>query len=149
MTQLSPHFSLSEMIQSSTAVRKGIDNTPNAEQTASLKALCINVLEPVRAHYNKSVKITSGFRCARLNKAVGGSSTSQHCFGQAADFSVEGVSNFVVCQWIVANLSFDQVIYEFGESGWVHCSFDATPRKSILSAKKVSGRTKYLNGLVK
>ncbi len=147
--QLSTNFTLVEMIKSSTAIRKGIDNTPSAQQIANLKALCVNILEPVRQHYKKPVKVTSGFRCIKLNKAIGGSGTSQHCNGEAADFTVEGVSNLEVCQWIKDNLKFDQLIYEFGENGWVHCSYDSTLRQEVISAKKIGGKTKYLPGLVK
>lgn len=145
--QLSPNFTLAELTKSSTAIRRGIDNTPSAEHIANLRQLCLNILEPIRAHYGSPVRITSGYRNAKLNKAIGGSATSQHCFGQAADFSVEGQSNHEVCKWIRQNLKFDQLIYEFGESGWVHCSFDNTLRNTVISASKVNGKTKYYPGL--
>lgn len=81
---------------------------------------------------------------------MGGSAKSQHCFGQAADFTVPGVTNLAVCQWIEANLKFDQLIYEFGEKGWVHCSFRLDrARREVLSAVKADGKTRYLPGLVK
>lgn len=147
--QLSTNFTLAEMTKSDTATRKGIDNTPTQAQLANLKLLCEKVLEPVRQHYKKPVKVTSGFRCVKLNKAIGGSGTSQHCEGMAADFTVVGVSNLEVCQWIQTNLKFDQLIYEFGESGWAHCSYDTTPRQEVISAKKIGGKTKYLPGLVR
>lgn len=150
MTQLSPHFTLAEMTRSSTATRKGIPNEAPADVVKALKLLCENVLEPTRAHYGKPVRVTSGYRSPRLNTAIGGSVTSQHCKGEAADFTVEGESNLAVCQWIMRNLKFDQVIYEFGESGWVHCSYSAHRlRNQKLTAKRVSGRTQYLPGLVR
>lgn len=145
--QLSPNFKLSEMIRSQTAVRKGINNMPTDEQIAALSLLCRKVLEPVRAHFGKPISVTSGYRGPALNKAVGGSKTSQHCFGQAVDFHVVGVSDVEVAKWIAANLEFDQLILEFPPEGWVHVSYDTTPRKSVLTAKRTSRGTKYIPGL--
>jgi zinc D-Ala-D-Ala carboxypeptidase len=142
---LSEHFSLDEMIRSQTAVRKGIQNLPEEAELNSLRLLCKNVLEPVRAHFGP-VTITSGFRCVRLNKAVGGSGTSQHCFGEAADFHVPGVPDLVVANWIADNLHFDQLILEFPPEGWVHCSYGPRMRGQLLTAKKISGRTQYIPG---
>jgi zinc D-Ala-D-Ala carboxypeptidase len=149
MTQLSEHFTLDEMIRSGTASRKGIRNVPGAAETAALKLLCEKVLEPVRAHYGKPVIVTSGYRSPRLNVAIGGSASSQHCTGEAADFTVHGESNIEVCRWMQANLNYDQLIYEFGEAGWVHCSYSATRmRNQELSAKKKGGRTVNPEGIV-
>ena len=147
MTKLTEHFTLEEMIKSSTAIRKGINNQPTDDIRNNLKLLCEHVLEPVRAAFGKSVSITSGYRSVKLNKAIGGSGTSQHREGKAADFTVDGISNKVVCEWIKDNLVFDQLIYEFGESGWVHCSYDNTPRQNVISAQKKSGKTVYVGGI--
>jgi zinc D-Ala-D-Ala carboxypeptidase len=147
MTMLSEHFSLEEMIRSQTAVRKGIKNMPNDEQVACLRQVCVHILEPVRAHYGKPISVTSGFRCERLNKAIGGSGTSQHCMGQAVDFHVVGVPDVEVAKWIGANLKFDQLILEFPPEGWVHCSYDGSLRQQILTAKRTSRGTKYIPGL--
>lgn len=148
MSQLSPHFSLAEMSYSPTAIRKGIPNKPGPDAVKALTLLCEKVLEPVRAHFGKPVRITSGYRSPRVNVAVGGSATSQHCLGEAADFTVEGESNLAVCQWLLQNLTYDQLIAEFGESGWIHCSYSAHRlRNQELTAKKIGGRTKYLPGL--
>jgi uncharacterized protein YcbK (DUF882 family) len=147
--QLSPHFSLAELTISQAASRRGIKNVPNADALAALKSLCVNVLEPIRAHFDRPVIISSGYRAPAVNKAVGGSATSAHCFGQAADFTVPGVSNFELCGWIERNLNYDQLIYEFGESGWVHVGYGGKMRNMELSAKTVSRRTKYLPGIVK
>lgn len=148
MTQLSEHFTLAEMTRSNTAVRKGIPNVPNGDATRALTLLCEKVLEPVRAHFGKPVAVTSGYRSPRLNVAIGGSATSQHCKGEAADFTVQGESNLDVCRWLQANLNYDQLIYEFGEAGWVHCSFSAhQTRNQELSAVKQGGRTIYRQGL--
>ncbi len=147
MKKLTEHFNLDEMIRSSTAIRKGINNTPSDVIENNLKLLCEHVLEPVRAAFGKTVRITSGYRSPKLNKSIGGSTTSQHCEGKAADFTVDGISNKVVCEWIRDNLVFDQLIYEFGEAGWVHCSYDNTPRQNVISAKKKSGKTIYVDGI--
>lgn len=147
--QLTTNFSLEEMVRSQTALRKGIRNNPGPAEIAALQLLCEKVLQPVRDHYQRSVAVTSGYRSPRLNTAIGGSATSQHCFGEAADFTVVGLSNMEVCQWIQANLNYDQLIYEFGEAGWVHCSFSATRmRNQELTARRVGRGTKYLPGLL-
>jgi hypothetical protein len=147
MTRLSPHFLLSEMTVSQTASRLGIRNVPGPNQIAALTALCLNVLEPVRVHFGRPVIVSSGYRSPAVNRAVGGSSTSQHTRGEASDFTVPGVSNLEVCRWIAKNTQFDQLIYEFGESGWVHCSYGPRHRRQLLSAKRISGKTHYLPGL--
>ena len=87
---LSRNFTLSELIKSDTAIRKGINNNPNAEQIEKLKALCENILQPVRDHFGR-VKITSGFRSVDLCLAIGSSSNSQHAKAEAADFECIGV----------------------------------------------------------
>ena len=126
--QLSPHFSLSEFTKSQTAIRKGIDKTQKGAPLEALKALCVNVLEPVREHFGKPIKISSGYRCKALNDSIGGSGTSQHCAGEAADFEVPGVSNKEVAKYIRDNLTYDQLILEGYDgqdpnSGWIHVSY--------------------------
>ncbi len=147
---LSPHFTLDEMTRSATAVRRGIDNTAPPPVIAALRLLCAEVLEPVRAHYGRPVIVTSGYRSPALNRAIGGSASSQHSLGEAADFTVAGISNIAVCRWIEKNLRFDQLIYEFGEAGWVHASFSARrARNQTLTARRTaSGQTTYLPGIV-
>ncbi len=158
MTQLSKHFHLSEFTKSQTASRRGINNTPNGAQVQALKLLCEKVLEPVREHYGKPVVISSGFRSARLNRAIGGSRTSQHSKGEAADFEIAGVSNVEVCRWMEKNLNYDQLILEFytpglPNSGWIHVSFSANRmRNQELTARRVRKwgrtRTEYVPGIV-
>lgn len=133
--QLSKHFTLSEMIKSQTALRKGIDNTPNEQVINNLKQLCINVLEKVRQYFNKPVSINSGYRSPKLNTAIGGSKTSQHVTGEAADIEIPGISNLELANWIKDNLKFDQLILEFHDknipdSGWVHVSWNSNPTKN-------------------
>ena len=149
--KLSTHFTLAEMVASQTASRKGIDNNPTKDEVRALRALCQNILEPVRLHFGAPVIVSSGYRGPKLNRAVGGSKTSQHCSGEAADFTVQGFSNLKVCRWIEANLPADQLIYEFGENGWIHCSYGPRHRRQTLSAVKRRSfgrlRTVYRNGL--
>ena len=145
---LSRNFTLSELTKSDTAIRKGINNNPSAEQVEKLKLLCENILQPVRDHFGR-VKITSGFRSVELCMAIGSSANSQHAKAEAADFECPGVDNAELADWIHKNLSYDQLILEFytpGEpnSGWIHCSWIADqPRASYLWAYKSEGKTKY------
>lgn len=144
--KLSQHFSLSEMTKSQTAERKGIDNTPGEKEIEALKSLCVNVLEKIRAHYGKPVTVNSGFRCKKLNTAIGASKSSQHMLGQAADIEIAGVSNLELARWVSANIEFDQLILEFHnvnvpDSGWVHVSWNtAGNRKQILTIDKKGTR---------
>ena len=109
---LSRNFTLSELIKSDTAIRKGINNNPNAEQIEKLKALCENILQPVRDHFGR-VKITSGFRSVELCMAIGSSANSQHAKAEAADFECVGVDNAELADWIKDNLPYDQLIVEY------------------------------------
>ena len=145
---LSRNFTLSELIKSDTAIRKGINNNPNAEQIEKLKALCENILQPVRDHFGR-VKVTSGFRSVDLCLAIGSSSNSQHAKAEAADFECVGVDNAELADWIKVSLPYDQLIVEYytpGEpnSGWIHCSYVSDqPRASYLWAYRSEGKTKY------
>jgi hypothetical protein len=131
-----------------------LDNTPNEAAIASLKILCEKVLQPIRDHYQKGVKCNSAFRSAESNAAVGGSRTSDHCLGRAADIEIPGVPNAELAQWIMDNLEYTQLILEFytpgiPDSGWVHVSYDPDNlKKQELTATKVAGKTQYLPGLV-
>lgn len=145
---LSRSFTLGEMIVSQTASRRGIDNTPSPLVMEQLRKLCVHVLQPVRDHYGRPVVVTSGYRSPALNKRIGGADSSQHVLGEAADFTVPGISNLAVCQWMEKKLVYDQLIYEFGESGWIHVSYRAGRLRNMeLRAVKVGGRTRYLPGL--
>ena len=145
--KLTAHFTLAEMTVSQTAARQGIDNTPGEREIAALTMLCTEVLEPVRAHFDRPVIVSSGYRSATLNRAIGGSSSSQHCKGEAADFTVPGVGVLDLAQWMHRNLQYDQLIYEFGR--WVHVSYRAGALRNMeLSAKRIGGRTSYLPGIV-
>lgn len=147
---LSTHFSLAEFTFSQTAVSLGIQNVPSAAQVEAMKILCRQLLEPVRAHFRKPVRITSGFRTPELCLAVGSSTGSQHARGEAADFEIAGIANPLVAAWIRDNLAFDQLIlenYVRGQpnSGWIHCSYrSGRLRREVLT---YSRRT-YFKGLL-
>jgi zinc D-Ala-D-Ala carboxypeptidase len=150
--KLSSNFTLSELCKSETAARKGIDNTPPEDVINNLTCLCDMVLQKVRNKLGV-VMVTSGYRSPELNKAIGGSVTSDHCKGLAADFEVVGFDNKELALWIKDNLVFKQLILEFYEegqpnSGWVHCSFEEGNNKSeVLRAVKDGKKTVYLQGL--
>jgi zinc D-Ala-D-Ala carboxypeptidase len=150
---LSKNFTITEFIKSQTALRQGIDNTPEDKHLEAAKLLFEKVVQPVRNEFGPTT-INSGYRGKELNKAVGGSATSQHCKGQAADIEVPGVANAKIAAWIEANCDFDQLILEFytpgvPDSGWVHVSFkDSGNRKKVNNAMKENGKTVYKNGLI-
>jgi len=152
--RLSPNFTLSEMTKSETALRHGLDNTPGPTEIANLKTLAEKVLQPVREHYGKGVKVNSGFRHPDVNAAVGGSKTSDHCRGQAADIEIPGVPNAELAEYIKNNLNFTQLILEFytpgiPDSGWVHVSYNpADLKKQVMTAMKENGKTVYKPGLI-
>ena len=151
---LTANFSLHELTKSETALRHGMENTPGEAEIAALRLLCEKVLQPVRDHYGVGVKVNSGFRHPDVNAAVGGSKTSDHCRGQAADIEIPGVANADLAVWIMENLDYTQLILEFYtpgilDSGWVHVSYNPTNlKKENLTATKKDGKTVYLPGLV-
>jgi zinc D-Ala-D-Ala carboxypeptidase len=150
---LTKNFTLSEMTKSETALRHDMDNTPDQTVISNLQALAVHVLQPVRDHYGKGVKVNSGYRSPDVNARVGGSRTSDHTRGMAADIEIPGVSNHELAEWVKANLPYTQLILEFytrgvPDSGWVHVSYDpANLKKQDLTAVKEGGKTVYLPGL--
>ena len=151
---LTANFSLHEMTKSETALRKGMPNEPTEADIANLKLLAEKVLQPLRDHYGVGIKVNSGYRSPDVNAAVGGSRTSDHCKGQAADIEIAGIPNATLAQYIKDSLQYTQLILEFytpgiPDSGWVHVSYDANNLKcQTLTATKKDGKTAYLNGLV-
>ncbi len=160
-TKLSENFTLEEMLVSSTAKKYGIDNTPDATSKANMAMLCNKLLQPIRKSYNKPIIITSGYRCPALNAKVGGSRTSQHSKGQAADINdaagyKEGgdaryEANAKLFEHIYDKGGYDQLINEFpdtkGRPQWIHVSYNPSLKKQrgqALVAKKVNGKTVYL-----
>jgi zinc D-Ala-D-Ala carboxypeptidase len=149
--QLSEHLALSEVIRSETAKRKGISNMPTAAHIANFKVLAEKVFEPIRKHFGKPIHISSGYRSIALNKAIGGSLTSQHCSGEAIDIDMDGalIKNAEIFNFIKDNLKFDQLIWEFGTSDnpdWVHVSYKSTgkQRNQIIKAVKSGKATSYI-----
>lgn len=150
--KLSEHLDLSEVIRSESAKRLGISNMPSSEHIANFKKLAENVFEKIRNNFRVPIHISSGYRSVALNKAIKGSSSSQHCKGEAIDIDMDGSSNGVtnkmVFDYILNNLNFDQLIWEFGTSenpDWVHVSYnsDGAQRKQVLRAVKSAGKTTY------
>jgi zinc D-Ala-D-Ala carboxypeptidase len=134
MTKLSKSFTLQELIFSQTAAREGIDNTPAPAQVRAMRELCGNVLQPLRDSIGMPLVVSSGYRCARLNKYVGGSVRSQHMEGRAADVVCFGMDTKKLFKHVLElKLPFDQLIYEGGrQSIWVHVSFDPERDRRII-----------------
>lgn len=152
MTKISKHISYKEATRSITALRLGIDNTPFEYELGNMKAVAENIFEPLRKWVGGAIKVTSFFRSEKLNKAIGGSVSSQHCQGRAIDIDdVYGYkTNAEMFYYIKDNLDFDQIIWEFGTDDnpdWIHVSYVSNERNRgrVLKAIKENGKTKYLN----
>ena len=148
---ISKHISYKEGVRSNTATRRGIDNTPNNEQLDNMELVAEEVFEPLRAYVGGPIKINSFFRCPELNKAIGGSSKSQHCKGQAMDIddTFGRCTNAEMYHFIKEHLDFDQMIWEFGDDDnpdWVHVSYVSPKenRNRCLKAYREDGKTKYM-----
>ena len=150
--KLSKNLSLSEVVKSNTATRLGIDNTPNEKVIENLKKTAECIFQPIRDYFESPIYISSGYRCPGLNRAIGGSETSEHCFGFALDLDQDGknsgVSNSDIFRMIVQYLDFNQLIWEFGDDknpDWVHVSYqEGNNKKQVLRAMRVDGKTSYL-----
>jgi zinc D-Ala-D-Ala carboxypeptidase len=150
MKNISKHVSYEEGVRSNTALRLGIENTPRAEQLEKMSVVANEVFEPLREWVGGPIKINSFFRCYKLNKAIGGSKTSQHMSGQAMDIddTFGCKTNAEMFNYVKDNLDFDQMIWEFGDDDnpdWVHVSFVSKEenRNRCLKAYKEKGKTKY------
>lgn len=148
---ISDHISLKEAIRSNTAKRLGIDNMPDNETLVTMQITAQHVFEPLRQHFNEPIYISSFYRCKELNTAIGGSSKSQHCKGEAIDIDdvYSKATNADFFNYIKDRLEFDQLIWEFGDDespDWVHVSYSlGNNRMRILKAIKENGRTKYID----
>ena len=147
---ISKHISDREGVYSITATRLGIDNKPSEEQLANMKKLANEIFEPLRIYTNGPIKINSFFRSSKLNKAIGGSTKSQHCHGQAVDVddTFGHLTNAEMYHYIKKHLAFDQLIWEFGDEDnpdWVHVSYVSKEenRNRCLQAYREKGKTKY------
>lgn len=151
--KISNHFELSEFLisQEATRHRPPIDMAPSQEVKAALSGLAHYVLDPIREHVGRPVVVTSGYRPVALNTLIGGSNTSQHCKGEAADIHVPGMSVYTLCQMVMtSNVPFDQMIYEFG--AWCHVShklFGEQRRQVLTAIRRRDGHVEYLQGLHK
>ena len=149
--KLSKNFSLAEAIKSNTAIKYGIDNNPTEEHLENLKAIAEDVFQPVREHFGKPIYVSSGYRSEALNERIGGSKTSQHSKGQALDLDAQtygGLTNADLFNYISEHITFDQLIWEFGnedEPDWVHVSYirNGNNRGQKLAAYRKEGKTKY------
>ena len=148
---ISKHVSYKEGVYSNTAIRRGIDNTPNDEQLNNMELIAEEVFEPLRVWVGGPIKINSFFRSPDLNTAIGGSSKSQHCKGQAMDIddTFGKATNAEMYYFIKDNLDFDQMIWEFGSDDnpdWVHVSYVSQDdnRRRCLKAYREDGKTKYM-----
>ena len=151
MKNISKHVSYKEGVYSITALRLGLNNDPNAYHLNNMKVISEKIFEPLRMHVGGPIKINSFYRGPELNKAIGGSSKSQHCKGQAIDIddTFGHMSNADMYYWIKENLNFDQMIWEFGDDNnpaWVHVSYvdDDNNRNRCLKAYRENGKTKYM-----
>jgi hypothetical protein len=146
--KLTQNFSLEEFLVSQTAERHGIDMTPPQYVIDNLRDLCVTVLQPIRTIADSPLIISSGYRPPELNTLIGGSPTSAHRFGRAADFGIVGLSPVEVCDLVIdLDLVWDQLILEFRR--WVHIGVaDALPRQQALTAVRQDGKTVYLEGIV-
>ena len=149
---LSKNLTLAEVTKSTTAKRLGIDNTPDEWTTENLRQVAINVFQPLRSAFGTPIYVSSGYRSAELNTAIGGSRRSQHVEGRALDLDADvygGCTNSQIFNWIKENLDFDQLIWEFGDDDnpdWVHVSYvyDGINRKRCLRAcRDDNGKTYY------
>ncbi len=150
MEKISKHISYDEGVRSITALRLGLDNEPSDDHLQNMKLLSEKIFEPLRMYVGGPIKINSFYRGPELNKAIGGSSKSQHCHGQAMDIddTFDVMSNSTMFNWIQDNLDFDQMIWEFGNEfnpDWVHVSY-VSPEKNrnrCLQAYRENNKTNY------
>jgi len=150
MDKISQHVTWYEGVHSETATRKNIKNIPNYTELANMKLVANKIFEPVRNHFGCPIAITSFFRCQKLNTVLGGSRTSQHKIGQAIDMNgnrLGKVTNSEIFNYILDNLDFDQLIWEYGtdkEPDWVHVSYKQKGnRNKVLKAVRGKGYITY------
>ena len=149
--KVSDNITYKEALHSNTAKRLGIENAPDEFTFETMQITAEHVFEPVRKHFNEPIYISSFYRCEELNKAIGGSSKSQHCKGEAIDIDdvYSKATNADFFNYIKDKLEFDQLIWEFGNDespDWVHVSYSlGNNRMRILKAIKENGRTKYID----
>lgn len=148
---LSKYLSYNQAIKSDTASRNKLDNTPNKSEIENLKHLGLNIYDKIYEKFNGKVKLTSVFRSEKVNKKVGGSSTSQHRYGQALDIQgTNGVTNKQIFKYVKENLNYHQIIWEYGsasEPNWVHVGYKpvGNQKKNTRAIRGANGKTQYIN----
>ena len=148
---LSKNLPLVEAIKSNTAIKNGIDNSPTEEHLANMKLVADKIFQPVREHFNIPIGVTSMYRSAALNKVIGGAKSSSHMTGQAIDMDADvygGVTNKEIFEYIIANLTFDTIIWEFGtsdEPAWIHVAYreDNNRNRRLVAYKDQNKNTQY------
>ena len=152
MERFSKHVSWKEGTHSNTALRRGLDNTPNEDQIKCMKEIAEDLFEPLREWVGGPIKINSFFRGEPVNTAIGGSTRSQHMKGQALDLddTFGHKTNAEMYHFIKDNLDFDQLIWEFGDDknpNWIHVSYvtHRPNRKKLTIAKRIDGKTRYIH----
>ena len=150
MEKISKHITYKEAVRSNTALRLNINNIPNDYEISNMVGIASNVFEPLREYVGGPIKINSMFRSEALNRAIGGSSRSQHCQGRAIDLddTFGHKTNAEMFNYIKNNLNFDQLIWEFGDDtnpDWIHVSFVSNDenRGRVLQAKIINGKKTY------
>ena len=150
MENISKHISYKEATRSLTAIRLGLENKPNEYELSNMIGVAENIFEPLREWVNDPIKVNSFFRSIELNKAIGGSSRSQHCQGRAIDIddTYGHATNAEMFHWVKENLNFDQMIWEFGTDenpDWVHISWvsEDQNRNRCLRVERINGKTTY------
>ena len=150
MERISEHISYKEGNKSNTALRLGINNTPSKYAFTNMVGVAYNVFEPLRKFVGGPIRINSFYRCEELNRAIGGSSRSQHCQGRAIDLddTFGHKTNAEMFKYIKDNLNFDQLIWEFGDDtnpDWIHVSYvsEDENRNRCLRAERINGKTTY------
>lgn len=150
---LSKNLSLREATKSVTALRLGIENTPSEQEINNLELVATEIFQPLRDYFGVPIAVTSGYRSKALNKAIGGSRTSQHIAGEALDLDADvygEITNYDIFKYIYTHLEYDQLIWEFGtdlEPAWVHVSFKrgkGENRNRAMKAYRDNGKTTYV-----
>ena len=151
MEKISKHVSYKEGVYSRTANRLGLENDPSNQELENMKEIAEKIFEPLREWVGGPIKINSFFRSPELNTAIGGSTTSQHCKGQAMDIddTFKHKTNAEMFEWIRYNLPYDQIIWEFGDEynpAWIHVSYVSKLKnrsRALVAYKDEDNKTKY------
>ena len=153
MDRISKNISYNESVKSATAIKKGIKNVPNEEQLSNMKLLADKIFQPLREHFKVSIGVSSFFRSKELNETIGGAKSSKHMSGEAIDLDADiygKITNKEIFDWVVDNLEFDTIIWEFGSENnpaWVHITYlkNGNRNRKLRAFKDYKGGTHYSN----